>query len=76
MSSIDGKQARELNDVIRYTAWSVFKSGHPIPGDRMAAAQGVDELFAQLSAKDTVIRGVYDVQGLRADADFMIWWHA
>ena len=22
------------------------------------------------------MRGVYDVQGMRADADFMVWWHA
>jgi chlorite dismutase len=36
----------------------------------------VQELFAKLEAADTVIRGVYDVSGLRADADLMIWWHA
>ena len=23
-----------------------------------------------------VVRGVYDVSGIRADADLMIWWHA
>ena len=23
-----------------------------------------------------VVRGVYDVSGLRADADVMVWWHA
>ena len=22
------------------------------------------------------MRGVYDVSGLRADADLMVWWHA
>ena len=25
---------------------------------------------------DLVIRGWYDVSGLRADADLMVWWHA
>src|SRR4029450_13773306 len=23
-----------------------------------------------------VVRGTYDVSGLRADADLMVWWHA
>ena len=74
--AVTGKQARDLNDVIRFTAWSVFRSTRPVPSDRVAASREVDELFEQLSAKDTTVRGVYDVQGLRADADFMIWWHA
>nr|MBA2558357.1 chlorite dismutase family protein [Propionibacteriales bacterium] len=26
--------------------------------------------------EDVVVRGFYDVAGLRADADFMVWWHA
>ncbi len=33
-------------------------------------------LFEQLAAKDVVVRGTYDVSGLRADADVMVWWHA
>ena len=74
--TISGKQARDLNDVIRYTAWSVFKATEPIGESRVEAGREVDELFEQLASKDTVVRGVYDVQGLRADADFMIWWHA
>lgn len=74
--TITGKQARELNDAIRYTAWSVFRVDASVEDIRDTAATEVEELFAQLAAKDTVVRGVYDVQGLRADADFMIWWHA
>ena len=27
---VDGKTARELNDTIRYTAWSVFRVADPI----------------------------------------------
>jgi peroxiredoxin len=73
----DGKQARELNDVIRYTAWSVFRVHDPIgDGDRSALAEEVTALFDQLASKDVVIRGTYDVSALRADADLMIWWHA
>jgi chlorite dismutase len=74
----NGKQARELNDVIRYTMWSVFRVDRPI-GDatnREPLAAEVVELFEQLAAKDVVVRGTYDVSGLRADADLMIWWHS
>ena len=73
----DGKTARELNSVIRYTAWSVFKVVRPLgEADRAALTAEVDELFEQLAAKDITIRGTYDVSALRADADLMIWWHA
>jgi len=74
---VDGKQARELNNVIRYTAWSVFKVATPIGEvDRTGLTAEVDALFEQLAAKDVTIRGTYDVSALRADADLMIWWHA
>jgi peroxiredoxin len=74
---VDGKQARELNDVIRYTAWSVFRVARPVgDADRAALSAEVSELFEQLPAKDVTVRGTYDVSALRADADLMIWWHA
>jgi chlorite dismutase len=62
--------------VIRYTMWSVFRVRDSLPEDRAAAAAEVEELFDQLAAKDVVVRGTYDVAGLRADADLMVWWHA
>jgi peroxiredoxin len=69
--------ARELNQVIRYTAWSVFRTVRPIgDADRTALGAEVEELFEQLAAKDVTVRGTYDVSALRADADLMIWWHA
>src|SRR5919205_3067343 len=69
--------AGEINALIRYTMWSVFKVARPLgesPCTGIAAE--VDELFAQLAGNGVVVRGVYDVAGLRADADVMIWWHA
>jgi peroxiredoxin len=68
-------KARELNQEIRYTMWSVFRVRDRLPEDRAALASEVEELFEQLAAKDVVVRGSYDVAGLRADADLMIWWH-
>jgi chlorite dismutase len=71
------RKARDLNEMIRYTAWSVFRATGPLPQEgRAAYAQEVDELFADLAEKDVVVRGTYEISGLRADADLMVWWHA
>jgi hydrogen peroxide-dependent heme synthase len=67
---------RELNDTIRYTMWSVFRASAPLPSLRDDLAAEVTGLFERLDDKDVTIRGVYDVAGLRADADLMIWWHS
>ena len=67
---------RELNDSIRYTMWSVFRAERPLPALRDDVAGEVDVLFEQLAGKDVTIRGTYEVSGLRADADLMIWWHS
>src|SRR5690349_21839548 len=66
----------ELNATIRYTMWSVFRASSPLPALRDELAGEVDALFEQLAAKGVTIRGTYDLAGLRADADLMIWWHA
>ena len=73
-----GKKARELNDSIRYTMWSVFSLRDVLgeSADRPAEAGEVEELFAQLEADDVLVRGLYDLSGLRADADLMVWWHS
>jgi peroxiredoxin len=68
---------REINDTIRYAMWSVFALAEPLgDADRDAMATEVEELFAKLAAEDVVVRGTYDVAGLRAEADVMVWWHA
>lgn len=70
------QRARDLNQVIRYTMWSVFRATRPLGGDRAQLAGEVQELYDGLAAKDVVVRGSYDVSGYRADADLMVWWHA
>jgi chlorite dismutase len=67
---------REINDSIRYAMWSVFSVTAPLGANRDVMAKEVEDLFAQLEADGVVTRGVYDIGGLRADADFMVWWHA
>ena len=66
----------ELNATLRYTMWSVFRAEAPLPALRDDVAGEVDALFEQLAGKDVVVRGTYDVSGLRADADVLIWWHS
>ncbi|GLW07705.1 hypothetical protein Misp01_28350 [Microtetraspora sp. NBRC 13810] len=69
-------KARDLNQVIRYTMWSVFRVRERCDADREAIAHEVEDLLAQAAEKDIVTRGTYDVAGFRADADYMFWWHA
>ena len=78
-------RARDLNELIRYTMWSVFRVRGPGALEEAGAASGsgraglaaeVSELCQQAAGKGIVTRGCYDVQGLRADADYMFWWIA
>ncbi|WP_171203893.1 chlorite dismutase family protein, partial [Pseudokineococcus marinus] len=41
-------------------------------------ADGEDDADVEDDAddEDVVVRGLYDVSGLRADSDLMVWWHA
>jgi hydrogen peroxide-dependent heme synthase len=81
-------RARDLNELIRYTMWSVFRvsdraaldqgtaSGAGGSAGRAGLAAEVSELCDQAAGKGVVTRGSYDVQGMRADADYMFWWIA
>lgn len=76
--TLNVKKAREINDMVRYTMWSVFRIRDLFgpSADRTGEIAEVEALFKELDAADVVVRGVYDVAGMRADADLMIWWHA
>jgi hydrogen peroxide-dependent heme synthase len=77
MSEAAPPKARDVNQVVRYTMWSVFRVRGPLDDvDRGPFAAEVADLFGELAGKDVVVRGTYDVAGLRADADLMVWWHA
>ena len=75
-SNPNAARIREINDSIRYAMWSVFSVTAPLGDNRDVMAKEVEDLFAQLEAEGVVTRGVYDIGGLRADADFMVWCHA
>ncbi|EWT01915.1 hypothetical protein N865_12790 [Intrasporangium oryzae NRRL B-24470] len=69
-------QMREINETIRYSMWSVFRVASPLGQDRQALGDELDALLATVAADGVTVRGIYDVAGLRGDADFMVWWHA
>ena len=66
----------EINAGIRYTLFSVFSRVTDLPGAADVAAAELAELVEKLAADDVVVRGIYDLTGMRADADLMVWWHA
>ena len=77
MSESAQPKARDLNQLMRYTMWSVFRLDELLgDADRGPFAAEVTHLFGELAGKDVVVRGTYDIGGLRADADLMVWWHA
>jgi chlorite dismutase len=57
-----------------YTLWAVFRRDpqHPVtePDDTELA-----EIVQLVEAGGVTVRGFYDVSGLRADADLMVWLH-
>lgn len=61
--------AQTSPDTLGYTLWAVFRRDpqRPAPAGELAAA------VAEVEASGVVVRGLYDVSGLRADADLMIW---
>jgi peroxiredoxin len=75
MAETKAAAARRINDTIRFMQVSVFAVTAPLGQPR---SDLVDEVERDLAAVegDLVTRGWYDVGGLRADADVMVWWHS
>ncbi|MBD8505348.1 chlorite dismutase family protein [Hoyosella sp. G463] len=68
---------KALNDTIRYLMFSVYRVEPGLLGeDREAARADLQRYLDDLDQRGVIVRGLYDVSGLRADADFMIWTHA
>lgn len=68
---------KALNETIRYIMFSVFQIEPGVLGDdREAAIKEFGEFITSIEERGVVVRGLYDVSGLRADADFMIWTHS
>lgn len=70
------EQIEAINSAQRYTMWSVFQTVVPLPEDRTQILAEAQTFLDGLAEQGVVVRGLYDVAGMRADADLMIWWHA
>ena len=71
------EQLEAINSSVHYAMFSAFALTTPLgEEDRDGLIAEVEKLFAELTDSGVRIRGVYDVAGLRADADVLIWWHA
>jgi len=65
----------EVDPMVRYAVWAVYgRSGRAL--DDVAAASADLSAWTVASADDgVVLRGFYDVSGLRAGSDLMLWLH-
>ena len=63
-----------------YTVFAVFRKdparpddldGHDVP----RFVRELDDMIGLVEDEDVTVRGIYDVSGLRADADVMLWLH-
>ena len=72
--STDKPRANEINDTIRYTAWTVFARERTLDAADEPAAKDL-QTWIDAPAADVEVRGIYDVSGMRDDADLMLWLH-
>ncbi len=67
--------AKELNEQLLYTMYSVFRATTPVADDERQQLAEEGQAFLDAAAeKDVYTRGTYDVSGLKADADLLVWW--
>jgi len=60
-----------MSDTLAYTVYVVLRRDP----QRASAGAGVQSAVAAVTAQGVTVRGAYDVSGLRADADLMLWLH-
>ncbi|AMM19556.1 chlorite dismutase [Frondihabitans sp. PAMC 28766] len=63
-------------ETLGYTLWTVLRRdpARPSAFDPSHAAE-LDSIVDELTAFGVTVRGFYDVSGLKADSDIMIWLH-
>jgi peroxiredoxin len=62
-----------LNRTVSYTAWAVYARTGPEIDDPAYATADLDAWVGSLAERGVVFRGFYDVSGMRAGADLMVW---
>jgi len=70
-------RAEAVNETINYTMWSVFRvPACRLPSNRGGVGHEAEDFLEAQRDKGLTVRGVYDLSGMRADSDWMVWWHA
>lgn len=57
---------------VQFTCYSVFSRRGPAPA---GVVEATDALIGELAAAGVTTRGLYDVGGMPADADLLVWLH-
>lgn len=65
-----------LNQTVRYAVWAVYARTGAAIEDAAAAQADHAAWVAETQAQGVTVRGRYDVSGMRAEADLMLWLHA
>lgn len=76
MTQNSGKAlAKEINETIRFTSWTVFRRTELTDQPENCISELL-KILAEAEIDDVQLRGIYDVSGMRANADLMFWFHA
>jgi len=73
--------SEQINSTIRYTMYSVFQTANTLPADESERNDMVRQALKAVGGTDRgtdtdlTVRGWYDISGMRADADLLVWWH-
>lgn len=62
------------SETLGYALWAVFRRD-PQASAVTAAAASVESVVDGFAAQGVTLRGFYDVSGMRADADLLVWIH-
>lgn len=63
----------QSDDKLHYTSYSVYRLGDGGDRDTAAVTAALSAFVTEFAQRNVTVRGFYDVSGMRADADFMVW---
>lgn len=66
----------EVNKASLWAMYSVFKVADPLPADDAELSELISGSVEWAGQAGAQTRGWYDLSGLRADADLLVWWTA
>lgn len=77
-ADLAGDRPADPNSAVRYAVWAVYARKDSASAATVNAESAAAELAdweRSTGSDDVVLRGMYDVSGLRAGADLMLWLH-